>query len=1262
MKTYKHRLQQVSIVMILALLISFVNIPSQVFAEEGQMTDVAICQLLNILQGEDEGVTEDYLNKSTTRLQAAILSLRLRGLEEVAYKYTGEANFIDSKKVSWEEGNNLLSYLYSNPDLGWIGYYDGSFKPYEAISSQAFYKVMLEALGFFEDDDYTWKDVLEFAKNRGMEKLGFKASLDNRDIATALVEALEAVNVEGDQLVTHLVSIGAVDLSQAIESGLLIMDENQGYLKFYSDDANHRITADGKTVTKITVQLERLDHTIIPVDGVMNVTTTLGKLSSEELVFEDGSASLQLTSIESDTLVTAFLRATLVKVSSATQYEGETGQISIEFDPSEIPEDEKSYAEILSIESDSADRFRVTFSKDVSVSDYVNALKIYEGLFSWEEMLLVGTTAGFNIDGQPVSIVGIEQYDEDTLTFVLNTDHDDDYGPVYDKDITRITKGWTYKALHYLNDNEVHSVTLPKNVGNLLLADATGIDLKTEDNTRPYIKIVDATDPRIIYIEFSDALAEQIVEPTSRGDEFLTSSIDFKINMPGHYGGIMIDGFNFYMTHSMNDASANERAFAEHNKVILVNEIEVGNYLESGDHSGRSFLKIVLDKSESLTVGQHSLNVKWLCDWAGVVDDNNIMLDYSGVFNVIVDSQMPTAVVTAQSPEQWLIQFNEPVEFVESRVKSIELSYTLPTNNFAKFNLDTDGSYTYTSDDYTMTDITSEIDAKGTTLLVEFYKDWSEYFDTSTSYKSYWSSTVSPFNIKFVKEQIKDRDGNFMAESTQTLNLTLDSFSPMIIQATDASSVLDGVLPGEEIIIKMNEPVQIEDINGAPSSVRMTPSEQQTLLSGGIQYEASNVPQPTFEFIQGDVTIQGKVKMASISTEDTQFTVEPYRMLTAGTWSLYMKNLTDDVGNAYNTQKVDVVIPSDLYGVNTPMIAWVGFDNTNKNAPAKQYDYIYIKFSTTMQAIGASGVSRIDNYYLNEKALPVGSSVLAGIPNVTNGWDGVTLKIPADFYLDSDTGGDTEATFNLRLVDNLHSSTGKEIVGSLTVLVGDYTGQSATEQDMLFEAMYLNYSSPVLLNGEIIIDAYGTDGAKDGNIDTIYVTLARSTAMGGSERLMIGNAIYKIITTGNSVNHIFVAEDPNGYLTGTNPSGVDIKSLEGAMIIGMGKVRDKAGPAIKSMTYNGNQTVTLSFSENVKDASIVPGDFNLAGTGIGAETITTVSTGSLVDDGTIELTLSGNPGLVVGETITIAMNLAAVEDAYNGQLSTQVTPVVYIKN
>lgn len=152
-------------------------------------SDAEICEALDILRGDGAGVTDTYLAKGTERYQAAILYLRLIGKEDEAIAFTGEENFDDADLI-YAGGQRILAYLKANPDLGWTGVGGNKFEPTNPASAQMIYKVLLEALGYKQDVDFTWAETLDFAAENGLSAIADVAELTNADVATALVLSL----------------------------------------------------------------------------------------------------------------------------------------------------------------------------------------------------------------------------------------------------------------------------------------------------------------------------------------------------------------------------------------------------------------------------------------------------------------------------------------------------------------------------------------------------------------------------------------------------------------------------------------------------------------------------------------------------------------------------------------------------------------------------------------------------------------------------------------------------------------------------------------------------------------------------------------------------------------------------------------------------------------------------------------------------------------------------------------------------------------
>jgi len=175
-----------------------------------------------MIVGQGNGVTPEYLAKSPTRIQAAVMFLRLKGLEKDAVSFVGAQNFSDSEKAGWDEGKNIMSYLKMNPQLGWIGRDDGTFDPTAPIRVIEYYKVMLEALGYKQNVDYKWENVMAFAASKGLSKVADVINFSIDNLATATVEALKAViNQDNRTLIQKLADANPALKSKATDLGLL---------------------------------------------------------------------------------------------------------------------------------------------------------------------------------------------------------------------------------------------------------------------------------------------------------------------------------------------------------------------------------------------------------------------------------------------------------------------------------------------------------------------------------------------------------------------------------------------------------------------------------------------------------------------------------------------------------------------------------------------------------------------------------------------------------------------------------------------------------------------------------------------------------------------------------------------------------------------------------------------------------------------------------------------------------------------------------
>ena len=208
-----------SAILTVALLASLFVMPVSAAVSQ----DAQTCAAIDVLRGDGSGVTETYLAKNTNRSQGAKILLRLMGLEVEGDAYTGTATFLDASDATayWQP---MLAYLKANPDVGFQGYPDGTFQPNKIMTAQEIYKVLLVSLGYVENEDFTWGEVFSFAAGVGLTALDGTAEITNDDLATALVEALQANKKDGQQLISFLIDEGVVNLIDSQNAGLVPME------------------------------------------------------------------------------------------------------------------------------------------------------------------------------------------------------------------------------------------------------------------------------------------------------------------------------------------------------------------------------------------------------------------------------------------------------------------------------------------------------------------------------------------------------------------------------------------------------------------------------------------------------------------------------------------------------------------------------------------------------------------------------------------------------------------------------------------------------------------------------------------------------------------------------------------------------------------------------------------------------------------------------------------------------------------------------
>lgn len=182
--------------------------------------ELKIMEKLGLMQGDGNGVTATYANKTSTRIQSAVMVLRINGLEQQALNYNGQNNFKDGKNYSWQQGANLMSYLKDNPEIGFIGDNKNCFLPNVELTQKQYVKVMLENLGYKQNEDFKYDDTLSFAKSIGIN-IEDTSNFTNYDLAKTTVMFLNAKTTDGIKFIEKLINLGVVSKNVAKELGFI---------------------------------------------------------------------------------------------------------------------------------------------------------------------------------------------------------------------------------------------------------------------------------------------------------------------------------------------------------------------------------------------------------------------------------------------------------------------------------------------------------------------------------------------------------------------------------------------------------------------------------------------------------------------------------------------------------------------------------------------------------------------------------------------------------------------------------------------------------------------------------------------------------------------------------------------------------------------------------------------------------------------------------------------------------------------------------
>lgn len=144
-----------------------------------------------LIKGSGQGVNEQYWNTGATKIQGALLYLRLMGLDQEALSYAGDITFEDAKQAG-KQLEPVVGYLKNHPYLGWIGSNDNRFEPQAPLTAEEYARILLKALRNEEGIDYATGSAVAFAVKNGITSLDGAKKLTNRQMAEAAAQALQS--------------------------------------------------------------------------------------------------------------------------------------------------------------------------------------------------------------------------------------------------------------------------------------------------------------------------------------------------------------------------------------------------------------------------------------------------------------------------------------------------------------------------------------------------------------------------------------------------------------------------------------------------------------------------------------------------------------------------------------------------------------------------------------------------------------------------------------------------------------------------------------------------------------------------------------------------------------------------------------------------------------------------------------------------------------------------------------------------------------
>lgn len=751
------------------------------------------------------------------------------------------------------------------------------------------------------------------------------------------------------------------------------------------------VLADGHENTLITCTVKDKDgNTYTDKDFVIKFETNgRGHFTRSEVVTSKGQTTNTLISEALDKAEEVIVTAQIVRAvrdnDLGEQFKGTKGEKKLTMTPSLT---NAKYNQITSVESNYADRITLHFADNVD-----------DGFYK--------TNGAMDPDK-----LKVEVYDNipstGTLTGTPFSNAKDEDGVVNLREVQGEPKALHVLVKTPLTDGSTIGVRVtqknPETGKNQVFTDY----FKLTDAQRPSLMSVEATDRRTLRVTFSEAV--------------LTTKVADIANRP-----VLAD----YCADTSKNYSINRDRLDDAKWGVDANSFTVGSGKDGDDDRNVVTIKLGKDASGEYARFQEEvetlLSANNIGDWAANSDlTNNVMETDELYFIAPKDDKAPAfEKVVVQSPEQYLVTFNSPVEISASYKNSHSDVAGIVARNADRPTSSVADNATEVVDETSVIQLVengtnigkaekdggtnpirvTEIGTDHTTYLIETTKDWSKVYNSTGSYNDNYN--IKKYQLKIPADAIVNINngmknaGEIVEELTakHTEMQTLDVTQPV---ADDLS------WDGKSATVTFNEPVKVrlENQKTGLNKEGLTPSiRQEKDNSQGVQQVTA-----TFH-ATGYQEVTGTINRISDSY-DKQIVVTPNQELTgseAGVdWNLTIRGISDDVGNTGTVTKSFKVTnkttgfkvawasvsteDSFKWTANKDTDPWNAGANSDTWKPGQKL-YVFVKFTGPI----GNEAMRVRNYTLGSSQLPTNVNIYSGIKGYDENSsikDSITIELP----------------------------------------------------------------------------------------------------------------------------------------------------------------------------------------------------------------------------------------------------------------------------